>query len=228
MVPPLLFPKMKRLIAIILCFICYGGSICYAQDIVKELKEEKDGFKWYQLKQDKYFGAEDINGNTIIPLSKNYIYLWYSKLENHDRGFLNVKDENDNWGIYDINGREIISTDRGYDLIIYHITEEGFKFFEVGKDNNISKQGVCDLTGKELISPQLCDAIIYNDDNFKVCIGGIYKNTGIKLSKKDPLNNSSSFKQIETDEKSGFKWYRVHKGDYIGAESVDGKQLIPI
>lgn len=216
---------MKRLVAIILSFICYGGSICYAQDIVKELKEEKDGFKWYLLKQDKYFGATDINGNTIIPLSNKFVFLWYSKLENQDRGFLNVKDENDNWGIYDNNGRVIISTDREYDIIIYHITDLGFKYFGVGKDN---KTGVCDLTGKELISPQICDAIIYNDDNFKVCIDGNFKNTGIKLSKKDPLNNSSSFKQIETDAKSGFKWYRVHKGDYIGAESVDGKQLIPI
>lgn len=218
---------MKKLIAIILSFICYGGSICYAQDIIKELKEEKDGFKWYQLKQDKYFGASDINGKIIIPLNKKYVSLYYSFLDNTDRGFFNVRDENNYWGLVEKRGKEIISTDRGYDLIVYQITDKGYKYFDVHKDY-AGKQGVCDLTGKELISPQLCDAIIYSDDNFKILEeNGSWNNTGITLSKKDPLSNNKSFKQMETEEKGGFKWYRVHKGDYIGAESVDGKQLIP-
>lgn len=218
---------MKKLIAIILCFICYGGSVCYAQDIVKELKEENDGFKWFRLKQDKYYGATDLNGKTLIPLSKKYVSLWYSTIGNQDRGFFNVKDENYYWGLFEKNGREIISTEKGYDMIVYQITNEGYKFFEVHKDNT-GKQGICDLTGKELIPPQSCDAIIYSDDNFKILSeNGSWKNTGIKLSQKDPLNSNSSFKQLETEGKSGFKWYRVHKGDYIGAESADGKQLIP-
>ena len=228
MVPPFLLLNMKKLIVFLLSFICYGGSICYAQEIKKTLKEETDGFKWYELTKDyTYYGAEDINGKTLIPLSKKYKRLWYSKSENKDRAFFYVEDENGSCGLFEKNGREIISTDRGYNMIVYHINDEGYKWFGVYKEN-MDKNGVCDLTGKELIAPLSCSIINYFDGSFWIAFeDGSHKDTGVKLSKKDPLNSNSSFKQLVTEQKSGFKWYRIHKGDYIGAESVDGKQLIP-
>ena len=227
MVPPFIFQKNEKTYCYYTFFHLLWRFHLLCARYYKRTQRRKDGFKWYQLKQDKYFGASDINGKIIIPLNKKYVSLYYSFLDNTDRGFFNVRDENNYWGLVEKRGKEIISTDRGYDLIVYQITDKGYKYFDVHKDY-AGKQGVCDLTGKELISPQLCDAIIYSDDNFKILEeNGSWNNTGITLSKKDPLSNNKSFKQMETEEKGGFKWYRVHKGDYIGAESVDGKQLIP-
>lgn len=150
---------MKRLIAIILCFICYGGSICYAQDIVKKLKEEEDGFKWYELTKDyTYNGAEDINGKTLIPLSENFDIIWYKE------GYFDCKRtmkkgkkiKTLSLAIYDKYGKLIIAPGR-YDYAHIRSTKSIPQYFDV----KISKKkvGICDLNGNEIIAPGRYDQV---------------------------------------------------------------------
>lgn len=39
--------------------------------------QQRDGFQWYLIKGNGYEGAQDINGNTIIPLSRQYRTVAY-------------------------------------------------------------------------------------------------------------------------------------------------------
>ena len=150
---------MKKLIAIILCFICYGGSVCYAQDIVKELKEENDGFKWYLLTQNNYtyWGAEDINGNTIIPLEDKYNLVGYD--ERIGLFYCIFKGKNNKElteGIFDTKGKTIIAP-WIYDNIVFHNVPSFFYVYKKGKE------GICDMKGKEIIPPKYKN-LIYSDN----------------------------------------------------------------
>ena len=151
MVPPLLFPKMKRLIAIILCFICYGGSICYAQDIVKEFQEEKDGFKWYKLSKENHYGVEDMNGNIIISTSEKYTHIGY------EYGFfrcLQISGSGKHAKIlkascYNTEGKLIIEPGK-YDDILYWWNSVP-SYFSIYKNG---KEGACDIHGNEVVPPK--------------------------------------------------------------------------
>ena len=195
-------------------------TICYSQE--KELHTEKDGFQWYLLKKDEFKGVADKKGNTLIPTDRKYNTIYYIHLEGNDRGYFRVDNDNGT-GVCNLQGIEIISPK--YDVVTYFINDDGYKYFVVY--NKDMKQGVCDLTGKELIPP-IYDGVVYSDNNFKVCQNNEYVNTGIQLSKKDILGGNDLSKLLRTDEKNNFKWYLIIKGDYVGAESSDGKPLIPV
>lgn len=103
---------------------------------------ENNGYVWNMLYQGPYRGAEDANGNTLIPLSLGYtiVNTTYHQGKWH---FYGVK--NNTMGYYDEKGNEMISPDRGYQNVYLSKTH----FYVVRND----KQGICDLSGYEIISP---------------------------------------------------------------------------
>lgn len=58
--------------------------------INKNLQTEKDGFKWYEVRQGKTYGAEDYFNHTLIPLSRQYTSIYYRAVEGH-KGYFSVK-----------------------------------------------------------------------------------------------------------------------------------------
>jgi hypothetical protein len=84
-------------------------------------------------------GVEDKDGNTLIPLSRGYTYIFYSS-----SGFFIVSNSSGR-GVCNKNGEELISPKRGYDNVVVQKD-----YISVGKNR---KEGACDLTGKEIISP---------------------------------------------------------------------------
>jgi len=62
---------MKKLILLLL--ICCNFSLAYGQ-ITKERKLEDDGYVWYEVKNGNLYGAEDSNGNQIIPTKYTYVF----------------------------------------------------------------------------------------------------------------------------------------------------------
>ena len=116
---------------------------------------EEDGFVWYEIQKGNIYGAQDRNGNTVIPLTRGYSVVFY-----FDGAFYVYKNKKE--GVCDLTGKEIISPSRGYDEVIhietgYHVKRNG-------------KEGFCDMTGKEIISPNrgYDECSYYSYDNYFV------------------------------------------------------------
>lgn len=118
------------------------GTSADKNQVHREKIVENNGYVWYLLYQWPYQGAEDANGNTLIPLSLGYTIV-NTKYYQGKWHFYGVK--NNTMGYYDENGNEMISPDRGYQTVYLSKTH-----FYVERND---KQGICDLSGYEIISP---------------------------------------------------------------------------
>ncbi len=133
------------------------GSLAFGQD--RTLKTESDGFKWYELKQDDYRGAQSIDGTTLIPLSRKYTWIYYD--DTYGGSFAIRKNNSSTYeGCCDKNGKEIIAVERGYNEVYYddgyiNVVKNGF-------------EGVCDLNGKEIIAPErgYNEVYYWSDDGY--------------------------------------------------------------
>lgn len=119
-----------------------AGTSADKNQVHREKIVENNGYVWYLLYQWPYQGAEDANGNTLIPLSLGYTIV-NTKYYQGKWHFYGVK--NNTMGYYDENGNEMISPDRGYQTVYLSKTH-----FYVERND---KQGICDLSGYEIISP---------------------------------------------------------------------------
>lgn len=167
--------KMKKVFILVLMT---SLVITMNAQVIKTLKTEKDGFRWYELKENGVEGAQDVNGYSLIPLTKGYDRVYYfngyfnviknryaglysaegKEIISTERGYENVlyfngyivvqKDQS--YGICNIEGKEIIPTSRGYKVIIPQGEPNNYPYFQVWKSNN---QGVCDIDGNEIIPP---------------------------------------------------------------------------
>lgn len=124
--------KMKRALFLL---IMTSFVVTVNAQVTKTLKTERDGFQWYELKENGAEGALDVNGQSLIPLTKGYDRVYYHN------GYFNVK-KNRYVGLYSAEGKEIISTERGYEYVSYF---NGYI--------NIQDQfrGICNMEGKEII-----------------------------------------------------------------------------
>ena len=92
------------------------GSLAFGQE--RTLQTESDGFKWYELRQDGYCGAQSIDGTILIPLSRKYTWIYYD--DTHGGSFAIRKNNSSTYeGCCDKNGREIIAVERGYNEVYY-------------------------------------------------------------------------------------------------------------
>ena len=79
-------------------------------------KVEKDGFIWFVTYQKGSFGAEDADGKTIIPLSRNYTGLYYKIRKKNQKGYFECS-KSKKEGVCTIDGKEILSPI--YDCVFY-------------------------------------------------------------------------------------------------------------
>ena len=154
---------MKKLL---ICFllIVWGSVVSSAQKIKRELHTEEDGYKWYETKQGSYYGAESLDGKTLIPLLKKYMIVTYTSP--YLMGALPSGDPEYPYKLeyYTKDGKRLLSNS-GYDNV----------FWLGGKDDEPSwfgtlkngKQGACDVNGNEIIPP-IFAAVTYSDGVFKV------------------------------------------------------------
>lgn len=108
----------------------------------KRLRTAKNGYQWYKISKDGKQGAEDMNGNTLIPLSRGYDFIVFHPEENV-LGYFGVK-RNGKEGACDITGKEIIPC--RYDDVIYSNYSDVFKYENsagewINMDIKLDKQG---------------------------------------------------------------------------------------
>ncbi len=109
-------------------------------NVTRTLRTEGGGFQWYRLKAATgVVGAQDVYGNTIIPLERGYTSIDF-KFEGAYTGYFQVKKRHFH-GACDLSGREIIPATS--DFVIFHtgdgfLLKKGKEFVPVGwKLNNV-------------------------------------------------------------------------------------------
>lgn len=153
----------KRIIYILFIFCAAITSAVNAQDVTRKQIDENNGFRWVLVETSNGYGAETIDGKTIIPSIYNRInyvgnagYRDYFIVE--DRYLKKIKTGSefaDRYvGIYSSTGECIIPTTRGYSGIWGQKSEDSnqvFYVFEIHFDN-VEIDGICDIHGTELWS----------------------------------------------------------------------------
>lgn len=137
------------------------GFCCFNLNAqVKQLKKEKNGFQWYKTITDYTdYGAESLDGKTIIPSDRNYTSIIYIVPKTGLKGYFLVS-RNKKEGVCNLDGEEIIAPDK-YDNVSF-ISEKGHIGWYSVKNNGLT--GACDITGKEII-PCNYNILFYGTDN---------------------------------------------------------------
>lgn len=144
-----------RIIMMMLALIVCSFSVNAQR---KELRTEKNGFKWYKSFEKFFYSAESADGNTLIPISRQYKSIIFIP-SNYNKGYFLVR-KNNKEGVCDITGKEIIAPDK-YSTVNFH-EEKGHVGWYSVKNNGL--MGACDITGKEIIP---CDnnLLFYGPDD---------------------------------------------------------------
>ena len=160
---------------------------------------EENGFEWYLISEYPRQGAEDRNGNTLIPLSRGYELVNFAVTQ--ETGWFLVR-RNGKGGCCDINGNEIIAPNR-YTYATFHELNghAGYFYVEVGE-----LSGACDIRGREIIPCRYKgvsysveqDCFIYRDASGNyVPLSLRLDNQGNAYSSSSGSSNSSSYTTIE-------------------------------
>lgn len=160
------FKTNKAIALLTLLMLALSSFTSIAQE--RELKTEKDGFQWYELRQGDKRGAQSVGGTTFIPLSRGYTFICYQTL---DGGWFTVEKGDKDDGVCDITGREIIAPGRYDDA--YYRNKDGFEYVYVKLNG---KEGVCDRNGREIIAPKY-NSVLYINNHFS-CDDGYYTKEG--------------------------------------------------
>lgn len=173
---------MRRFCFLLIC-MCLGTIMSYAQEVKREFRTEKDGFQWYELCTGSTYGAEDKDGNEIIPLSRGYTSIEYNthcampKIRsvrkandyiNHpekyyEEGYFSIE-KNNSYGSCNVKGEEVVRP--LYTQCIRH-GDKGKWWYEVQEKE--WHRGACDATGKVVIIPsKLYTSIIYSSGKFQI------------------------------------------------------------
>lgn len=153
----------------------------------KKLKNEEDGFEWYNISQNGICAAEKASGTILIPLSRGYDFICYHTT--FGGGWFSVGKDG-KYGACDKEGNEIIAPIK-YDGVYYVQQYENHKFCYVKLNN---KNGVCDKNGNEIIKPQY-DNVVFHEN------GGYY---GVELNGKEGVCDMKGNEIIHPKYKSVF------------------------
>ena len=111
----------------------------------------EDGFEWYKVCKNGKYGAEDRNGNTIVPTEYDgviyscicYDCVGYSPV---NAGFIARKGEHKGW--YNKSGKCVIPYSRGYTYIRKYDSEDYGTHYAFAKDGG---GGICDINGRVVV-----------------------------------------------------------------------------
>lgn len=189
-----------------------NGKATKAAPIVKDLKIESDGFKWYVVRQGDKHGAEDYYNNTLIPLSRNYTSIYYRAEEGH-KGYFKVG-KGDKSGACDLTGKEVASPI--YESLIY--VSDGFEYKNISGDW-VALGWQLDTDGKAF---QETRKTITDNGSKYVIIGrkgqyGLIDSNGKEII---PVG-------MDAIEQAGTGYLRYRKNNAYGIINFQGKTIIP-
>ena len=236
---------MKKLL---ICFllIAWGSVVSFAQEIKKELQTEEDGFCWYLLQKTSSpyttWGAEDVDGNVIIPLDLECNNITYKRSKFFPYFSVSKFYETKQDGIFSIDGHEIIPMSRNYKSI-WLSNLNGVEYFCIKKDTLVNKikngkvkkekvltelEGACDMSGKEIVTPKY-HQLIYTVKGFQYAGAYAYnwQPLNIFLDENGMLNIDGYGKTLEK-ENDGHQWYKIFQDGVYGVMDLEGNEIIPL
>lgn len=126
---------MRNLLCVVLLFV----AVVSTNAQTREYKIEDDGFEWYKVGHNGKFGAQDRNGNLLIPTE--YDNVWYSC-----KGLVVSINNSQFKGLYSKQGRCILPISRNYTSIIRQDTGYGTYYLACKSSNGFV---LCDVYGQE-------------------------------------------------------------------------------
>ena len=138
-------------------------------------------------------------------------------------------------GAESTDGRTIVPLSKGYDMIVFHEKKDCIGYFSVYKNG---KKGAYDIHGNLVIEPiheklyYLSKKGFYYEDAY-----GTDHYLGITLDANGRASSASGSSGSYSSqngnktlkvESNGFRWYQTHSGSYYGAESADGRTIVPL
>ena len=180
--------------------------------INKDLQTEKDGFKWYQVRQGDKYGAEDYLNRTLIPLSREYTSIYYSQEEGH-KGYFRIK-KNGKYGACDLTGKEIAQPI--YESLIY--ISSGFEYKNSDGDW-IALGWMLDSEGNAIRGTK--ESVTYNGATYYIISrDGMYGLTDANGKEIIPM-------EMEKIELAGGNRLKFKQNDSWGLMNFLGKVLVP-
>lgn len=141
--------------------MCHINAFAAAK---KEYKIEDDGFEWYLITENGKQGAQDKNGNVLIPVEYKKVF-YFTLFEGH----FEVISLNDHMGIYTMKGRCLIPVSRQYTNITDYGTEyNDVKYFCCFKKDNDRQYlyALCNYKGEEVWKPKKKYALVHLEGNY--------------------------------------------------------------
>lgn len=211
--------------------------------VLAQVHKEEDGFQWIEFGEFDALGAKDLNGKIIVNPKWGCSQIQYcnAKQDNVSIGYFRIRKFEKNEfleGICDMNGNVIIPMKYGFASMSLHVCGPDTLVHILTTDNNLETSDIYDCTGKKIAKgiPSY-----YIDDNGYICDFNTKENLNIKIpSANGKLANfyqRTPVEEVQTPlglyavqikENEGFKWRFLYTSSLCGAQSMDGKVIIPV
>lgn len=226
---------------ILLTVLLFIGIInVFAQTDDSKVHKEEDGFQWIEFGEGIKTGAKSMNGNIIVEPKCDFVRYQTAKDGNVSIGYfylVKYKDTELN-AICDIKGKVIIPFKYNYANMGVKMCGSDTLIYFCTTNNNFKTSNIYDCTGRKIANeiPRF-----YIDDNGYICDFNNKKSLNIKIpSANGKLSNfyqriptekvqtPLGWYAIQEKKDEGFNWHLLYTSSLCGAQTVDGKTIVPV
>lgn len=228
--------KLKMVLAMVLLML--GIT-----QVLAQVHKEEDGFQWIEFGELDALGAKDMNGKIIVDPKWRCSDIQYriARQDNVSIGYFCIrKFVKDVFleGICDMNGDVIIPMKYGYASMSLQVCGSDTLVHILTSDNNLEISDIYDCTGKKIAKGV---PSYYIDDDGYICDFNTKENLKIRIpaangklanfhqrASTDAVQTSLGLYAVQIKENEGFKWRFLYTSSLCGAQSMDGKVIIPV
>ncbi len=230
---------------ILFTVLLFVGVIKILAQTSDEVHKEDDGFEWIETNDGIAPAvAKHKNGKIIINPKLECNYIDYCTAEDgaFSVGYFRLtqytKDYKMRDAICDINGNVIVPFKYDGVGMRVKVFDADTLAYIYTSDNKLEKYNIFDIKGKKIVSNinsfDIDDCGNFIDWESKKKLGirmpkanGQLSNFYIKSSEKKEQTSLGLY-EVQEKETDGFKWHLLYKGTLSGAQTVDGKIIIPV
>ncbi len=226
---------LKSKVALAIVILLLGITPAFAQ-----IHNEEDGFQWIEFGEGIKTGAKSMNGNIIVEPKCDFVRYQTAKDGNVSIGYfylVKYKDTELN-AICDIKGKVIIPFKYNYADMGVKMCDSDTLIYFYTTNNNFKTSNIYDCTGRKIANeiPQF-----YIDDNGYICDFDNKRSLNIKIPsangklsnfyQKTPTEKVQTplgWYAIQEKKDEGFNWHLLYTSSLCGAQTVDGKTIVPV
>ncbi len=226
---------LKSKVALAIVILLLGITPAFAQ-----IHNEEDGFQWIEFGEGIKTGAKSMNGNIIVEPKCDFVRYQTAKDGNVSIGYfylVKYKDTELN-AICDIKGKVIIPFKYNYANMGVKMCDSDTLIYFCTTNNNFKTSNIYDCTGRKIANeiPRF-----YIDDNGYICDFDNKRSLNIKIPsangklsnfyQKTPTEKVQTplgWYAIQEKKDEGFNWRLLYTSSLCGAQTMDGKTIVPV